>query len=376
MFLIPYRLETIYTRLPYLNVTLIVLNSLIFFFVAFGLIAIEDAQSLVLQDWDLGQMIGSTFLHANFFHLLGNMIFLWVFGNAVAATVGNIAYPFLYLFLGVSASVAHLTFSGVPAIGASGAINGIVGMSLILFPVNKLHCWYGFSFPFMGIFWKSGKFKVRAYWLIIAWAVFDVLGIVIGGDNIGHWAHIGGFAAGLLVGSALLYFKAIETYDPTFFDVLAGRPLERTNYTLNEIAAMPLLASPAQTLQAQKSQTTPRRSFIGSNPAPAPPIALLAEPLPVFHVTGIVQKGDDLLVFFLNEGDPVRNVSLVTPEGFSGVLQPAIQIGKREMGTMRLANVTQESLGNLDLHISFAAGAAKTTKHLTFDKTTQTFTTE
>src|SRR5512135_1165383 len=126
MMLIPYRLETIYTRLPYANGTLITINSLVFFLVAFGGIAIEDAESFVLRDWDISQMFGSTFLHANFFHLFGNMIFLWVFGNAVAATVGNVAYPFLYLFLGLFASVAHMLFSGQPALGASGAINGIV----------------------------------------------------------------------------------------------------------------------------------------------------------------------------------------------------------------------------------------------------------
>ncbi len=134
MMLSPYRLETIYTRLPYVNGTLIAVNTVIFFLVVFGGIALEDAQALILRDWDFSQMIGSTFLHADFFHLLGNMIFLWVFGNAVAATVGNVAYPFLYLFMGLCASLAHMIFSGEPALGASGAINGVVGVSLVCFP--------------------------------------------------------------------------------------------------------------------------------------------------------------------------------------------------------------------------------------------------
>jgi membrane associated rhomboid family serine protease len=376
MMLIPYRLETIYTRTPYSNISIITLNVLMFFFLIFEVIGIEDAQSLVLQDWDLSQMIGNTFLHGGFMHLMGNMVFLWVFGNAVCATVGNGTYPFLYLFLGISASAAQLLFDGRPAIGASGAINGIVGMSLILFPVNRLHCWYFFSLPFLGILWKSGKFKVRAYWMIIAWVIFDVLGIIAGGGSTAYWAHIGGFAAGLLIGSALLYFNAIETYDPTFFDVLAGRPLERTSYDLNELAAMPLPAAPALAFQKQKEQSRPNRTFLGSRPAPAIPSTLVSDPLPVFRVTNVIQKGNDLLVFFVNDGDPVRNVSLTAPTGTPGVVQPAMQIGKREMGTMRLTNVAQDSLGILNLSISFSAGTAKTTKQLIFDETAKTFTAE
>lgn len=375
MMLIPYRLETIYTRLPYANSAIIAINTLIFFLIAFGGIAIEDAESMILRDWDLSQMIGSTFLHANLFHLLGNMIFLWVFGNAVAATVGSVAYPFLYLFLGLSASVAHMTFGGQPALGASGAINGIVGMSLVLFPVNRLHCWYFFSFPFMGILWKSGRIKVRAYWMIIAWTIFDVIGMLVGGDNIGHWAHLGGFVTGLLAGSALLYFNVIETYDPTIFDVLAGRPLERTNYDLNEIAAMPLPAGSAVPVQPPNGFSRSPGPLLGLKHPPSVPSALLGNPLPLFRVTNILQKGNELLVFFVNEGDPVKSVSLVPSDGVRGSLQPAFQIGKREMGTMRLANVVEASLGTLDLNISFSTGSQKTVKRLIFDETSKTFKT-
>ncbi len=355
MMLIPYRLETVYTRLPYVNGTLIAINTLVFFLIIFGGIALEDAESLILRDWDLSQMIGSTFLHADFFHLLG-----------------NIAYPFLYLFLGLCASLAHMTFSGEPALGASGAINGVVGLSLVLFPVNRLHCWYCFSLPFVGILWKSGRFKVRAYWMIIAWAVFDVIGLITGGDNIGHWAHLGGFATGLLTGFALLSFKAIETYDPTLLDVLAGRPLERTDYDLNQLAAMALpgTATPVRTLNGSSAALTQTRA--GSKP-PAPLNPPQAHPHPVFRVTNILQKGNDLLIFFMNEGDPVNGISLVTSDGLQGSLQPTFRIGKREMGTLRLANCFESALPTVDLSVSFSAGSQKETKRLIYDEATKTF---
>jgi hypothetical protein len=314
-------------------------------------------------------MIGNTFLHGGLFHLIGNMIFLWVFGSAVCATVGNVAYPFLYLFLGVCASASHLIFDGRPALGASGAINGVVGMSLILFPVNRLHCWYFFSLPFAGILWKSGRFKVRAYWMIFAWVVFDILGVIVGGGDTAYWAHIGGFVTGLVAGSALIYFKVAETYDPTFFDVLAGRPLERTDYDLNEIAAMPL-AETASALEARLNVPQPSRVDLKRNQPQSAVAAVLQDPKPVLRVTSVVPKGNDLMIFFVNEGDPIRNVSLASP---AGILQPAVRLGTREMGTMRLSGLAQQSLGNLDLSVSFLAGSVQMTKRMLYNEATQKF---
>jgi membrane associated rhomboid family serine protease len=376
MMLMPYRLDVSFTRIPFANYALIVVTSLMFFFVSFGVIEEQDALSMVLRDWDLGQMLGCLFLHGGLFHLVGNMIFLWVFGNAVCATVGNGVFPVLYFFLGIAASASHLIFSGQPAIGASGAINGIVGMALVLYPANQLHCWYGFSFPLMGIFWKSGKFSVRAYWMILAWSFFDILGIVLGSGGVGYWAHVGGFVNGMVIAYGLLIFKVVETYDPTILDVIAGRSLDRSQYDLNELAAMPLPSSPLNNSREPRRTHQPSRMLGRSSPSSAVPTALLSDPLPIFHVTSVVQKGADLMVFFVNEGDPVRNISLVSPSGNPGTLQPAMQIGKREIGTMRLANLNEQSLGNANLSISYSAGTAKTTKHLIFDETRKTFTAE
>ena len=369
MMLIPYRLETVYTRIPFSNMIFVALNTMIFFLIVFEVIAIEDAQSFVLQDWDLGQMIGNTFLHGGLFHLVGNMIFLWVFGSAVCATVGNGVYPLLYLFLGIAASAAHMLFDGRPALGASGAINGIVGMSLILFPVNRLHCWYFFSLPFAGLLWKSGRFKVRAYWMIGAWVIFDVLGVVLGGGNTAYWAHIGGFATGLFIGSALISFNVIETYDPTFFDVLAGRPLERTSYDLTELASIPLPKVSSEFPGSKQVAPSARFSMKSKPPSPIPDTAL-ADPKPKLHVTNSIPKGSDLMIFFVNEGDPIRNVTLVSPVG---VLQPGFRLGTREMGSVRLSNLGEQTLESLDLNISFQTGTGQSAMHLLFDKSSKTF---
>ena len=73
------------------------------------------------------------FLHAGFFHLLGNVLFLWTFGNAVNCRMGNKRYTLTFLFLGLIAGAMHLIIDGAPGLGASGAISGITGMFLFLF---------------------------------------------------------------------------------------------------------------------------------------------------------------------------------------------------------------------------------------------------
>ena len=108
MMIIPYRLETTFTRLPLTNLILVAVTSMVFFFVWFGVIPIDVVEAMVLRDWDLGQMIGCLFLHGGLIHLLGNMLFLWIFGNAVCAAVGNVQFGFIYLFLGIVASTSHL----------------------------------------------------------------------------------------------------------------------------------------------------------------------------------------------------------------------------------------------------------------------------
>jgi membrane associated rhomboid family serine protease len=352
-------METAFTRIPFSNIVLVAIISLVFFFIAFELIPEENAVELILQDWNLQQMIGSMFLHGGLFHLVGNMIFLWVFGNVVCGTVGNIAYPFLYLFLGISASAAHLAFDGHPALGASGAINGIVGMALILFPVNRLKCWYVFSMPLMGIMWKSGTFQTKAYWMIFAWVVFDILGLIFGGGNTAHWAHIGGFAMGLIVASLLILFNVVKTFDPTLFDILAGRPLERTQYTVDELAAMPVEAAGLEGV----TQVVKVKQAGPAAVAPAPQTT----PIPIFRVTRMAQKGSDLVIFFANDGDPIREVSLVAPEGTSALIQPTRSIARREMGSMRITNVCQESLNPANLKISYSIGPTKVVKQLHYD---------
>jgi hypothetical protein len=136
-------------------------------------------------------------------------LFLWVFGNAVCETVGDVRYVGIFLLAGVIAGATHNLFSGQPAVGASGAINGIVGFYLVMFPTNKIDCFYWF-------FFRVGTKEVTGYWLILLWFLLDAWGAFWGaGSGVAYWAHLGGLAAGIVLG--VLFerkgWATLEDYD-------------------------------------------------------------------------------------------------------------------------------------------------------------------
>src|SRR5690606_4238592 len=104
----------------------------------------SGAEGLVLYGWGLSGMFGHVFLHGGLLHLFGNMLFLWAFGNAVCAKVGNFRYAALFFVLAFASAAVHNLFDGHPAIGASGAINGVVGLFLVYFPRNDIRCFWWF----------------------------------------------------------------------------------------------------------------------------------------------------------------------------------------------------------------------------------------
>jgi membrane associated rhomboid family serine protease len=143
------------------------------------------------------------FLHGGFMHLLGNMLYLWIYGNNVEHRLGAPAYVFWYLVTGVAATLFHTLFnigSPIPLVGASGAISGVLGFYLVWFPKHAVKV-FVFLFPiYMGVV------QVSATLVLVAYLVIDnVLPFLIAPAGIGvaHGAHIGGFLTGMLVALVL-----------------------------------------------------------------------------------------------------------------------------------------------------------------------------
>jgi membrane associated rhomboid family serine protease len=186
-------------------------------------IQIDLFKGLVLKGWTIRGLLGHMWLHGGWIHLIGNMLFLWIFGNAVCAKLGHITFTLIYLTLGVVAGITHLLVTSQPVIGASGAINGIVGMYLVFFPTNSITCLFLFMFPF---YWKI--FEVSSYVMILLWFTFDILGAAMGGGHTAYFAHIGGFATGFIIAIILLKTKLIKMtrYEKSIFDIISDARLK------------------------------------------------------------------------------------------------------------------------------------------------------
>jgi membrane associated rhomboid family serine protease len=160
------------------------------------------SRQFVLNGFGIKGLFGHMWLHGGLFHLIGNLIFLWLFGNAVCSKIGNLYYLPAYILCGLTAAVTHLILFDVPMLGASGAINGMVGMYLVFFPENAISCMFF-------LLWHPIRFTVRSFWVILLWFAFDILGAAYGGGGVAYFAHIGGFLAGFGLAILLLQAKLV-----------------------------------------------------------------------------------------------------------------------------------------------------------------------
>jgi membrane associated rhomboid family serine protease len=140
----------------------------------------------------------SMFIHGGFFHVLGNMLFLWIFGNNIEDSLGHKRFILFFIACGFAAGLAQVatdTNSSIPMVGASGAVSGIMAAYLLLFPHAKI-----VTLLFLGIFITF--IRISAGWYIGGWFVMQAIqGLASSpdGGGVAWWAHIGGFIAGLIL---------------------------------------------------------------------------------------------------------------------------------------------------------------------------------
>ncbi len=195
-------------RTPYVTFGLIALNALVFlgywtslpdyqidrFFQVWGLVPAALMQG---QGW--GTILTSMFLHAGWMHILGNMLFLWIFGDNLEDEMGHAGFLAFYLLSGLAAALAQVAMdpaSPVPMVGASGAIAGVMGGYLLLFPKARVDVLFIFI-----IFFRI--FAIPAWIVLGVWFGLQVFsGLSMPGDmgGVAYWAHAGGFAGGAILG--------------------------------------------------------------------------------------------------------------------------------------------------------------------------------
>ena len=145
-------------------------------------------------------LVSSMFLHGGWMHIIGNMMYLWIFGNNVEDSMGHLRFVVFYLVTGLLAACAHIAMqpsSTVPTIGASGAVSGILGAYLILYPSARIKT----LLP-LGIFWTV--VRLPAWCFLIFWIGWQFVSQTLvpadaNAGGVAYAAHIGGFVAGLLL---------------------------------------------------------------------------------------------------------------------------------------------------------------------------------
>jgi len=268
-FIFPIQDENRPSRKPYVTWVLVAINVVVFlflffqpelqydYFYAYGAIPAD-----ILQGKNLWTLVTHMFLHADMWHIIGNMIFLWVFGDNVEDTFGHWKYLIFYLVGGILAEFTHVASAliseqmnlgqelSVPTIGASGAIAAVLGAYILLFPQARIktvvYILYIISFS-----------SIPAYYYLGFWFVYQVLmglGSFIGvSSSVAFWAHIGGFAFGMAA------VKAVGT-----------ERMRRKHLVLKEqqpsLTSAPLVISPLMDVLVDEDRVTVLANMPGLEP--------------------------------------------------------------------------------------------------------------
>jgi len=220
--MIPLKDDTPRFSTPYITYFLIGLNTVIFLYemlgfgprarnqlmFEFGMVparitGLASGAHHVSPGTALLPILTSMFLHASWLHLIGNMWVLWIFGDNIEDYLGHFLYIVFYLLSGLAAAIAHTLLnagSAMPTVGASGAIAGVMGAYLVLYPRAKVLTLVPLIVFFT--FWWLPAWIVLGYWFVIQFFSGAVTAVAVSSQTTGgiaFWAHVGGFVAGIVL---------------------------------------------------------------------------------------------------------------------------------------------------------------------------------
>ncbi len=220
--MIPIGDENPRTITPFVNYAIILVNTIIYLYeyivpskvydeiiVEYGFIPAR-----FLQTFNFLPIFTSMFIHADLLHLLGNMLYLYIFGDNIEDALGHSGYLLFYLLSGIGASTFHFLsdpLSPYPAIGASGAISGVLGAYFVLYPLSRVR-----TLVTLGFF--TTFIRVPAFVYLFIWFIYQIFYASLPSvSGVAYWAHIGGFVVGIfLIKVFPKRRKRMSSYFPSF----------------------------------------------------------------------------------------------------------------------------------------------------------------
>ena len=228
--MIPIRDENRSETTPHVTRILILVNTIVFVLVMYFALFVDESTAVpflnslfdnftmlpydILQSRNLHTLFTSMFMHADIFHIGGNLLFLYVFGDNVEDAFGHIRFLLFYLVCGLVADIIHilsLTSPGellIPTLGASGAISGVLGAYIVMYPKARV-----LTLLLIRLIWIV---PIPAVVFLGVWFVLQLLYTSLGiGAGVAYWAHIGGFVAGMILVLALRRSRRSSTEEET-----------------------------------------------------------------------------------------------------------------------------------------------------------------
>lgn len=182
---------------------------------------------------DLFTLLTSLFIHGGWFHIVSNMLFLWVFGDNIEDVIGHGLFLAFYLVCGIGAGGLHVLIDsngGIPTVGASGAISGVLGAYVVLFPHGRIRTIVLMVIP---LFFLVPAWVMIGFWIVIQFVNgFLTLGVdtTETGANVAYFAHIGGFVTGIVLAlpfrNRIRHVQRLAQHQPgpAFERIARGRP--------------------------------------------------------------------------------------------------------------------------------------------------------
>jgi membrane associated rhomboid family serine protease len=222
--MIPYKDNIPSRKRPFITWGLIGINVIVFLFelmegpnldqvfYQFGMVPAYVTAGTYGPRYEVVPFLTSMFMHAGWLHIAGNMLYLWIFGDNVEDRMGHVLYLFFYLASGVGASLLHLATdptSMVPTVGASGAIAGVMGAYLVLYPKARVRSVVIFFYLIRIM--EIPAIIFLGFWFVLQ--LFSGLGSLGATESggVAFWAHVGGFIVGIVCG----FFARVLTKDRT-----------------------------------------------------------------------------------------------------------------------------------------------------------------
>jgi membrane associated rhomboid family serine protease len=255
--IIPIRTDSPLRSTPWMNWALIATNVLVFMaqmrFPQQTARYMLDPRSLSLVDY-----FGYAFMHASPMHIIGNLLFLYIFGNNVNDKMGHIGYLGFYLAGGVFAGIGHVLTSGSPILGASGAVAAVTGAYLVLLPRSNISVIY--------FLWLIGHFEVPSMWFIALYFAKDLLFnfAQMAGENIGghvaYSAHIAGTLFGFTISMILLVIGLLPRDQFDVLALLSRWNKRRTYQNMVREGYNPFGHTPAHRIEPRRDEPTDPRT--------------------------------------------------------------------------------------------------------------------